>query len=225
MPAGRHVLERLAGAPLVPARPLGHAPSAMLYKTGGFCLRTRPEWRFDDDERGRASLREHVRRTARLGPLLPADTTVALALGDGDGDHVLWHIVPDLPALGAELRRAPGAERPRHLVRLASAYAAALRLAAREGLGLELDAHAFAEQDGPVYLGDRLGEPEPAPALLSALLRPLAGSSSAWLDALEQALPAALTRADVAALGLDRALVDAGAAPEARLRAILDRCP
>ncbi|WP_434425720.1 ADP-ribosylation factor-like protein [Nannocystis pusilla] len=223
VPAGRHVLERIAGGSLVRARPAGHAPSNMLYKTGGFCLRTRPEWRFGDDERGRAALREHVRRAARLGPLLPADTAVALAVGDAD--HVLWHIVPDLPALGAELRTATGAERPRQLARLASAYATALRLGAREGLALDLDAHAFAEQGGRwVYLGDRLGEPAPASALIHALLRPPAQPLTAWLDALDQVLPAVLTRDNVAALGLHGALASSEAAPEARLRAILERC-
>ncbi|MCY1004201.1 hypothetical protein OV079_01180 [Nannocystis pusilla] len=223
VPAGRHVLERIAGGPLVRARLSGHAPSSMLYKTGGFCLRTRLEWRFGDDERGRAALREHVRRAARLGPLLPADTAVALAVGAGD--HVLWHIVPDLPALGAELRTAAGPERPHQLVRLASAYATALRLGAREGLALDLEAHAFAEQDGRwVYLGDRLGEPMPAPALLDALLRPPAGPLAAWLDALDQVLPTVLTRDDVATLGLAGALASSEAAPEARLRALLERC-
>ncbi|MCY1064710.1 ADP-ribosylation factor-like protein [Nannocystis sp. RBIL2] len=223
VPAGRHVLERLAGAPLVRARSAGHAPSNMLYETGGFCLRTRPEWRFGDDEPGRAALREHVRRAARLGPLLPVDTAVALAVGDGD--HVLWHIVPDLPALGAELRNAAGPERPHQLARLASAYATALRLGAREGLALDLDPHAFAEQDGRwVYLGDRLGEPTPSSALIHALLRPPAEPLTAWLDALEQVLPTVLTRDDVAALGLESALAGSEAAPEARLRAILERC-
>ncbi|WAS90792.1 ADP-ribosylation factor-like protein [Nannocystis punicea] len=230
VPGGRHVLERLAGRPLVQTGPKGHASSSMTFKTAEFSLRTRPEWRFADNEHGRAALREHVRRAARLGSLLPTDSAVALAVGADD--HVLWHVVPDLPALDDALHAASADERPHHLLRLASAYAAALRLRAREGLALDLAADAFAEQDGRwVYLGDRLGEPEPAAALASALLRPPAGLPApalpAWLDALEQTLPTTLTREDIAALGLDDALAAAAESDRdatARVRALLDRC-
>ncbi|MFZ6185366.1 ADP-ribosylation factor-like protein [Nannocystis pusilla] len=230
VPGGRGVLERIAGHPMIHETCLeGHARNDMFFKSSDFRLRTRPEWRFAERERGREALREHVRRAARLGPLLPAGIAVALAVGD-DAD-VLWHIVPDLQSLGAELRGATAAERPRHLQRLASAFAAALRLLAREDVGLELDPHAFAEQDGRwVYIGDRLREPDPAPALACALLAPGSGPGErgAWSGALEQALPLALTREDVAALGLEQALAaatTAGAAEDrARVRAALGRC-
>ncbi|MCY1065732.1 ADP-ribosylation factor-like protein [Nannocystis sp. RBIL2] len=227
VPGGRGVLEQIAGHPLTLATgPEGHAQSTMSFKSGGYRLHTRAEWRFAERERGREALLEHVRRTARLGPLLPAGIAVALAVGDDDA--ALWHIVPDLQSLGAELRDAAGAERPRHLQRLASAYAAALRLLAREDLGLELDPHAFAEQDGRwVYIGDRLREPDPAPALTRALLAPGLGADErdAWSGALEQALPLALTREDVAALGLEQALEAATGTAAERVRAALGRCP
>ncbi|MCY1013331.1 ADP-ribosylation factor-like protein [Nannocystis pusilla] len=230
VPGGRGVLERIAAHPMTHVPGLeGHARNDMSFKSSDFRLRTRPEWRFAERERGREALREHVRRAARLGPLLPAGIAVALAVGD-DAD-VLWHIVPDLQSLGAELRGAPAAERPRHLQRLASAYAAALRLLAREDVGLGLDPHAFAEQDGRwVYIGDRLHEPDPASALARALLAPGSGPGErgAWSGALEQALPLALTREDVAALGLEQALAAAttadAAEDRARVRAALGRC-
>ncbi|MDC0716865.1 hypothetical protein [Nannocystis bainbridge] len=200
----------------------------MSFKAGGHRLHTRGEWRFGARERGREALIAHVRRTARLGPLLPAGSAVALATTEAEADEVvLWHIVPDLPSLGAALTAATEAERPRQLARLAAAYAAALRLVAREGIVLTLDPHAFAEQDGrSVYLGDRLGEPERSPDLVGALLAPCAGlseaSRAAWQTALEQAVPATLTREDVAALGLERALTASATVParaaEARAR-------
>ncbi|MDC0674746.1 GTP-binding protein [Nannocystis radixulma] len=235
VPGGRAVLERIAGQPLTPiAGPEGHALHNMSFQAAGYRLRTRPEWRFGERERGRAALIDHVRRAARLGPLQPVG--IAVALASGDDDHALWHIVPDLPSLGAELRGAAEAERPRHLARLAAAYAAALRLVAREDVALELDPYAFAEQDGRwVYLDDRLREPEQAPALMSALLAPCAELpeplADAWLAALEQVLPATLTREDVAALGLEDELEAATARLEAeaqqavtRVRATLARC-
>ncbi|MCY1054952.1 ADP-ribosylation factor-like protein [Nannocystis sp. SCPEA4] len=235
VPGGRAVLEQIAGQPLTPlAGPEGHALYNMSFKSAGYRLRTRPEWRFGERERGRAALIDHVRRAARLGPLQPAG--IAVALASGDDDHALWHIVPDLPSLGAELRGAAEAERPRHLARLAAAYAAALRLVAREDVALEFDPYAFAEQDGRwVYLDDRLREPDQAPALASSLLAPCAGLpeplSDAWLAALEQVLPATLTREDVAALGLEDELEAATARLDAeaqqavtRVRATLARC-
>lgn len=199
----------------------------MLFETGDFRLHTRPEWRFADPEQGRAALRDHVRRAARLGPLLPADTAIALAPTGADDEHLLWHIVPALDSLGQAIERAPEGERPQQLARLAAAYATALRLLARDGLALELAPHAFAEQHGRwVYLGARLGGPASATEVLDALLRPSLDlpSRTAWLDALEQSLPTTLTRDDVAALGLDPELATASDEPSTRLRAILARC-
>ncbi|MDC0723727.1 GTP-binding protein [Nannocystis bainbridge] len=227
VPGGRHVLERIADASLHRASPSGHAPSSMLFETGDFRLHTRPEWRFADPEQGRAALRDHVRRAARLGPLLPADTAIALAPTGANDEHLLWHIVPALDSLGQAIERAPESERPQQLARLAAAYATALRLLARDGLALELAPHAFAEQHGRwVYLGARLGGPASATEVLDALLRPSLDlpSRTAWLDALEQSLPTTLTRDDVAALGLDPELATASDEPSTRLRAILARC-
>lgn len=236
VPGGRAVLERIAGQSLVAcASPEGHAPSDMSFQTPGFRLHARADRRFGERERGREALREHVRRVARLGPLLPSGIAVALAAEDDAA--AVWHIVPDLPSLGDELRGTDEGERPRHLARLAAAYAAALRQVAREDIALELDPHAFAEQDGRyVYVDDRLREPEQGPSLARPLLSPWVGASDTltdlWLAALEQALPAALTREDVAALDLERELEAAatGLAGEAevqaarRVRATLDRC-
>ncbi|WP_434424049.1 hypothetical protein [Nannocystis pusilla] len=220
------MLERIAGHHMSLVTGFeGHVQNAMSFESAGFRLHTRAEWRFAGRERGREALREHVRRAARLGPLLPDGIAVALAVGDDDA--ALWHIVPALKSLGAELRGAAGAERARHLQRLASAYAAALRLLAREDVGLGLDPHAFAEQDGRwVYLGDRLREPVSAPALIDALLAPGrdSGERDAWSGALEQALPLALTREDVAALGLEQALGAATGTVEERVRTALGRC-
>ncbi|WAS91967.1 hypothetical protein [Nannocystis punicea] len=180
---------------------------------------------------GREALIDPVRPAARLGSLLPAGIAVALAAGDDDA--ALGHIVPDLRSLDADLRAAADADRPRHLARLAAPYATALRLVAREDVARELDPYAFAEQDGRWGdIDDRLRQPDGA----SALLAPCAGLSGplvdAGLGAIEQVLPATLTREDVAALDLWRALEVAAAGlgrelearAVTRVRAALERC-
>jgi hypothetical protein len=238
VPAGRAVLERIASESPAPlTRINGHVVKDMAFRSGGYRLHTRAEWRFAERERGRAALIDHVRRTARLGPLLAAGTTVALA-ADSDDAAALWHIVPDLPSLGAELHDAPAEDRPRHLARLATAYVAALRQLAREDVAIELDPHAFGEQDGRfVYLADRVDESDRTADLAGALLAPCAAPQAEWVDAyleaIERALPATLTREDIAALGLDTDLDAVAQSPTrdpqarraaTRVRASLERC-
>lgn len=246
VPGGRAVLERIALEQPEPRESLeGHVFENMSFCAAGFRLRTRPEWRFPERDAGRAALLDHARRTARLGPLLAAGTTLALA-ADPEDTAALWHIVPDLPSLGAELLAAPEHERPRHFARLAAAYAAALRLVAREGVAVELDPQAFGEQDGRyVYLDDRVHDRTQAPDLATALIAPCVDRdgvnattvepdpASAYLDALEQALAVTLTRDDIAALGLDARLEAMATSPTRdphaaqaarRVRASLSRC-
>lgn len=228
VPDGRRVLERLAGQPLAPAAP---PPDAVdhLFHAAGLCLRTRPQWRYPDADRGCDALRALVRGFARLGELRPRDIAVALAV-DTDGTAVLWHVVPQLPSLEAALRAAP--TQARTLVRLAAAHASALRIAARDGLVLRLTADAFAMQDGHlVYtatdLDPRSQRPDIAVRLVDAIDRLTLGSTQldVYADALARELPDALTRADIAVLGLQDGLAAATEGPaRARVGEALRRC-
>ncbi len=125
----------------------------MSFKSDSYRLHTRAEWRFAERESetgAKALPRAHVRRTARLGRLLPAGIAVALAVGDDDA--AVAHRAATCSRWAPSCAARPGPSAARHLQRLASRLRYRAAPAAREDLGLELDPHVFAEQDGAVGL-------------------------------------------------------------------------
>lgn len=193
----------------------GGESDAWLYRAGDWRLATSARRRFRDLDAARAAIVDLVRRKLLLGPLLPRDSVVVLRAHDGEA--WLWTVAPWLPTLGAALQAAEARGDEAGLARELEAFGevatAAVRLAMRHGVALDVHPGNFArDATGLCYVADDVSLTRRLPALAQALLqrveeyahRPAAVER--YVARLERSLPESSGPADPPALDLRAAL-------------------
>ncbi len=251
--SGRALLKRVPFTEVVPRGDLvgrqglddGSGTSdILLFKAGGWCLKTSLRRRFADVETGRAALLALVRKKRLLETFLAPETVVAVVpedTSDGARSAWLWTVCPWWPSLRQQMAAAV---EQRHEAALASSLAAyataaveAMLIAARRQVQLDVHPSNFALTPGGLwYLDDDIGLAPTLPAIGHALLQRVEeyGKWSAAVDiylaALEEALASRLSALDVQTLGLaetvEQTTVRSAVAEAARtrLRRAIWRC-
>jgi signal recognition particle receptor subunit beta len=182
---GRDILRRAcaAGTPALRSDLSGQnglAPGSgggatYVFEAGMWCLKTSLHRYYADLEEGRAALLGLARYKATLGDLLPPNTAVSLHADTGGG-HRLWTVCPWLTPLRAQMLHA--AEHGDQealgtaLANYAQATVAAVQLAARRGMVLDVHPSNFAAIGERIhYLDDDIDEGFQIPAVGHAILQ------------------------------------------------------
>ena len=158
---GRRVVAALPISTIAGPVDLGDGASTLVFAAAPWCLTTSPSRRSRDLREARHALAALARTKVGLGELMPPDTALAIA-SRGD-EHWLWTIAPWSESLRVGLDDAFAKGEPMRLVELLSAWVdalvAAVELARRRGIAVDLDLQRFTNLHGrPRYLDDRIGE-------------------------------------------------------------------
>ncbi len=203
----------------------------LVFQVGEHALQTSRSRRYTDEASARQALLEAARRKMRLGALAPPSSAFALQ-PSSDGSWWLWSLMPWLTPLSARIEDAAriGDEEAlgRRLARFAAAAAAAMLLAVRHRVALDVHPSTFAIAGGVLcYIGDRVEESERLPELGAILLEPVDAFAAhpraieTYVEALAREMSTRLSSWDVRQLDVAGQLEAAGtsAPPEVARRA------
>jgi len=194
----------------------------LLFKVGGWCLKTSTKRRFLDVDEGRAALLRLARAKRQIGMLIPPDTTLSLEAAD-DGAYWLWTVCPWLSTTRALMRDAVAAADDHQLVSALEAYAMvaleAAELAMDRGAALDVHPSNFASyRSGSVYyIDDDIEKARRLPALGHSLLQRVqeysdfANATEHYVALIEEELPRRFDRRQVDMLGLEESIATAAA--------------
>jgi hypothetical protein len=202
-------------------------------------LKTSLRRRYLDSVEAKSALLALVRSKLWLQAFLASETVLSLS-ADRKGVHWLWTVTPWLVTLREQMAHADAASDERALGRALGEFAktavASLALAVRSGVAMDVHPSNFARDGGrTVYLDDDIRKGNALPAIGYNLLqrveeyehRPLA--IEIYLGAIEEAIPAGLSRDEAERLGLEAAIEQAVVRSEvarraqSRLRGVVSR--
>jgi signal recognition particle receptor subunit beta len=221
--AGRELLRLVARARQEEPLPVVRVGSQakIVYRVGGWCLKTSPARRHQDADEARAALLDLARRKIQLGPLCAPDTALSLAQ-DERGGYWLWTVSPWLTTLEDEMRSARKSGNAGSVAEIAIAYAEgaaqALSVALRHGALAEVIPAHFGRARGRVhYLSDSI-VPGSFEAAVERLVAPLGGGEpddvcNAYLASAGRALQALDLPLSKLALELERAATERPESP------------
>lgn len=196
----------------------GSGSSTVIYRVGDWALKTRVQRRYADLEAGRIALVRLARAKVALRELLPPSTVLSLQVDPTDV-FWLWTVAPWTPSLRAEMRTAEEASDEDGLAVALETYARAclqsLRLAAEDGVVLDVHPSNFSAVDGVVYyIDDDIGEGRRIASSGFALLRrveeytAVPAAVERYAEALESGIREELDGAAVRTLDLEALLLD-----------------
>lgn len=190
--------------------------STALFRIGDLCLKTTPKRRFISEEDGMLALVRLARAKGSLGALLLPRTALCLQ-PDGAGAFWLWTVTPWVRSLQEQLKAAESARDEAALGEALSFFAKAallsLRLAAQDGISLDLHPSNFCVVEGTLrYVDDEIEASREVLSIGYSLLRRVEeyaafpGALEVYLRVLDQALGADLGPAESSRAALSEAL-------------------
>ncbi|MDB4943205.1 MAG: gliding motility protein MglA [Labilithrix sp.] len=193
---GREIVRSLALDP-AQLKPQSRGDGALEITVRGHVARTTSRARHPDVETARQALVRGARESIQLERLLVPET-VLVAQPAPDGACWIWTVRPEVPTVARLLEAR--AMTPELLAAYGMAVVETLRVALRNGFGVELGVRSFGVQEGALrYLGERLALPTDAADLSSSVVAAASaiersGADAApFLSAFERSLSKRLT--------------------------------